>query len=231
MLGTIINGVTIVVCSLIAIFFAKVVGKDLPKRFEEIIIKALGLSVLFIGISGALETNQPIILILSLVIGGIIGELINIDKGMKYIGDKAEEKLNLKESSFSKGFVTASILFCSGSMAIIGAMEGGLTGDHEMLITKAILDGTISLIFAYQLGIGVAFSAIPVVIYQGAIALISMGLSGVIPMEIITEMGAAGSLVIAAIGINFILDQEIRVANYIPAVFVPIILINIINLF
>ncbi len=231
MLGSIVNAIAIIVCSLIGIFFGKVVGKELPKRFENIVLKGIGLSVLYIGISGALETQLPICLILSVILGGLLGEIINIDKGMKRVGDFAEKKLSVSNGNFSKGFVTTTILFCAGSMAIVGAIEGGLMGDHEMLFAKAILDGTISIIFAYQMGIGVLFSAIPVFLYQGGISLIAMTVSSSIPAEIITEMGAAGSLVVAAIGINFLTNQDIKVANFIPAVFMPILIIGVMSIF
>jgi len=124
--------------------------------------------------------------------------------------------------SFSKGFVSASILFCSGAMAIVGSMQSGLEGNHEILFTKSILDGTISLIFAATLGIGVAFSALPVLLYQGGIALAAMAVSQFLTEDIIREMAAVGSLIIAGIGFNFLELKEIKVANLVPAVFVPL---------
>ncbi len=231
LLGTIVNSTAIVICSGIGILLAKGAGSGLPKRFEETILKGIGLAVFFIGISGSLETKNGMCLILSVILGGAIGELINIDKGMNKIGEFVESKLKFAKRNFTKGFVTATILFCSGSMAIVGAIESGLIGDHQMLFAKSILDGITSIIFAYQMGIGVLFSAVPVLLYQGSITLISMVFSDVIPMDIIVEMGAAGSLVVAAIGINFLTGQEIKVANFIPAVFLPIIIMNVMNLF
>ncbi len=228
MLGTIVNSLAIIVCSFIGLLLAKGAGSGFPKRFEDTIIKGIGLAVLYIGISGSLETKNGMCLILSVILGGAIGELINIDKGMNKLGEFVESKLKFGKKNFTKGFVTATILFCSGSMAIVGAIESGLLGDHQMLFAKSILDGITSIIFSYQMGIGVLFSAIPVLLYQGGITLISMVFSDVIPMDIIVEMGAAGSLVVAAIGINFISNQEIKVANFIPAVFLPIIIMNII---
>ena len=231
MIGTIVNAIAIIICSLIGLLLGKFVGKELPNRFEEIIMKGIGLTVFFIGISGSLETEEAMCLILSVILGGIVGEIINIDKGMKHIGSFIESKFKFSKGNFSKGFVSATILYCAGSMAIVGAIEGGLMGDHEMLYAKAILDGTISIIFAYQMGIGVLFSAIPVFLYQGSIAIIAMIASDIIPPEIILEMGAAGSLVVAAIGVNFLTGQEIKVANFIPAVFMPILIINVIEIF
>lgn len=237
MLGPIVNAITIIVCALIGTFLVR----GIPHRFEEIIHKAIGLSVIFVGIAGALDNERVIILILSMVLGSLLGELINIDKGMNIIGEWAERKFtkagkksavhplpeNETSGSFSKGFVAASILFCTGSMAIVGAMQSGLAGDHEMLFAKSILDGTISIVFASSMGIGVAFSAVPVLIYEGLIALASGFLGDWLTAEIITEMSAVGSLVIAAIGFNFLDIKQIKVANMIPAIFMPWLLIGI----
>jgi uncharacterized membrane protein YqgA involved in biofilm formation len=123
--------------------------------------------------------------------------------------------------TFSKGFVSASILFCTGSMAIVGSMQSGLLGNHETLFAKSILDGSISVVFAASMGIGVVFSALPVLIYQGAIALASMAIKDLISPDIIREMSAVGNLLVAAIGFNFLGVKEIRVANLIPAIFIP----------
>lgn len=224
LLGPIVNGITIIVCALLGRF----VLKGLPKRFEDITNKALGLSVLYIGISGSLQNERVMLLILSLVIGSALGELLNIEKQMNYLGKWAEVKLGFGEGNFSKGFVTASVIFCTGSMAVIGGMNSGLQGNHEMLFAKSILDGVISIVLASSLGIGVAFSSIPVFLYEGAIALSAGMVKDLMTPEIITEMSAVGSLIIAAIGLNFILDkQQIKVANMIPAIFLPWLFIAI----
>ena len=160
-------------------------------------------------------------LIVSMVVGSVLGELIDIDRGMNKIGNWAEKKLGMGGSSFSKGFVNASILFCTGSMAIVGSMNSGLSGDYNMLFAKSILDGVISIVFASSLGIGVAFSAVPVFIYEGAIVLGAGLVKGYMTPEIITEMSAVGSLLIAAIGFNFVLPKQIKVANMILRSFFP----------
>jgi len=224
MLGTVVNALTIIVFSLIGTFLVK----RIPDRFEEILKKASGLAVLFIGIRGAFDNENVLLLVLSLVTGALIGELINIDKWMNRLGLWAEKKLKMdspdvpdKNRSFSKGFVSASILFCTGSMAIIGAMQGGLLGNHEVLYAKSVLDGTMSLIFSASMGIGVAFSAVCVFIYQGGIALASMLIRDFLTQDMIREMSAVGSLLVAAIGFNFLNPKEIKVANLIPAIFIP----------
>ena len=222
MLGPLVNAAVIVVCSLIGTFLIK----GIPGRFEEILKKAIGLSIIFIGIRGAFENNRILLLIMSMVFGALIGELINIDKWMNKLGGWAEKKIVKKESensrhSFSKAFVSASILFCTGSMAILGSMQSGLQGNHQILFAKSVMDGSMSLIFGASLGIGTAFSALPVLIYQGGIALASIYIRDLLTPEIIAEMSAVGSLLIAGIGFNFLGVREIKVANLIPAIFVP----------
>lgn len=217
MLGPVVNGVVIVICALAGKFMIK----GLPDRFAEIIKKAIGLSIIYIGISGALDNQRVMLLIMSLVLGSIMGEWINIDKGMNRLGIWAERKLGFGEGNFAKGFVTASILFCTGSMAIVGALQSGLQGNHEMLFAKSILDGVISIVFASTMGIGVVFSAVPVFLYEGLIALGAGFIKDLLTTEIITEMSAVGSLLIAALGFNFLEIREIKVANMIPAIFLP----------
>ncbi|MCL2763383.1 MAG: DUF554 domain-containing protein [Treponema sp.] len=219
MLGPLVNALVVVVCSLIGCFLVK----KIPERFEDHIKKALGLAIIFVGIKGALENQNILLLIMSIAVGAVLGELIDIDKWMNRFGRWAERKLGMSgpESSFSKGFVSASILFCTGSMAIVGSMQSGLQGNHEMLFAKSILDGSISLVFGASMGIGVAFSALSVLVYQGGIALAAQAISGLLTEEIIREMSAVGSLIIAGIGFNFLGIKEIKVANLIPAVFIP----------
>ena len=228
MLGPLVNAIAIVVFSLIGTFLVK----GIPDRFEELLKKAIGLTVLFVGIRGALANQNMLLLIISMVIGAVIGELINIDKWMNRLGQWAEKRLGLKENaatkqSFSKGFVPASILFCSGSMAILGSMQSGLVGNHEILFAKSALDGAISLVFSASLGMGVAFSALPVLIYQGGIVLASMAIRDYLTPEIIREMAAVGSLVVSAIGFNFLGTKEIKVANLIPAMFIPCVYLTV----
>ncbi|MDD2484588.1 MAG: DUF554 domain-containing protein [Eubacteriales bacterium] len=227
MLGPLVNAAAIIVCALVGRFILK----NLPERYEEIIKKAIGLSIIFIGISGALENKRVMLLIFSMVIGSVLGELIDIDRGMNRLGGWAEKKLGFSGGTFSKGFVTASILFCTGSMAIVGGLNSGLSGDHETLFAKSILDGVISIVFASSMGIGVAFSAVPVFLYEGGIALGASFVKDWMTPEIITEMSAVGSLLIAAIGFNFLMVKQIKVANMIPAIFLPWLFIAIESMF
>lgn len=226
MLGPIVNAITIVICALIGTFLIK----NIPERFDEIIRKGIGLSLLYLGIKGAFENQNVLLLILSIVIGSIIGELLDFDKGMNKIGDWAEAKAGLSKGNFSKGFVMASLLFCTGSMAIVGSLNSGLAGNHEMLFAKSILDGIISIVFASTLGIGVMFSAIPVLLYEGIITLGATFVKDWLTPEIISEMSAVGSLLICALGLNFLEVKQIKVANMIPAIFIPWIYIGVMSL-
>ncbi|MDR2634327.1 MAG: DUF554 domain-containing protein [Treponema sp.] len=225
MLGPIVNGLVIVVCALAGCFIIR----GIPDRFAELIKKAIGLSIIYMGIKGALENQRVLLLVMSMVAGAVAGEGINLDKRMNQLGTWAEERLGMKGGSFSKGFVSASILFCTGSMAIVGSMQSGLMGNHETLFAKSILDGSISLIFGASMGIGVAFSALPVFIYQGSISLAAGAIKDYLSPDIIREMSAVGSLLIAAIGYNFLGVKEIRVANLIPAIFIPWLYIGILG--
>ncbi|MDR0655917.1 MAG: DUF554 domain-containing protein [Treponema sp.] len=231
MLGPLVNAVTIVVCSLTGCFLIR----GLPERFEDIVKKAIGLSIIFVGLKGAFESTHILLLIMSMVTGSVIGELINIDAWMNRLGLWAEKRLGLtaKEGTtkhFSKGFVPASILFCTGSMAIVGSMQSGLQGNHETLFAKSILDGSISIVFGASMGIGVLFSAIPVLIYQGGIVLASLAIRDFLTGEIIREMSAVGNLLVAGIGFNFLAVKEIKVANLIPAIFIPWIYLGVVSL-
>ena len=226
MIGTVVNAAAIAAGALLGVF----VIRGGAARFEETVKKALGLAVIFTGIKGALENQRPLLLIMSMTLGAVIGELAGIDRLMNRMGLWAERVFTRRPPpqgegapSFSRAFVTASILFCSGSMAIVGSMQSGLTGSHETLFTKSMLDGVFALVFGASMGVGTAFSALPVLLYQGGITLAAMALREFLTAEMIREMSAAGSLVIAAIGFNFLSVKEIKVANLIPAVFIPLV--------
>ncbi|GBU27577.1 membrane protein [Treponema sp. R8-4-B8] len=232
MLGPIVNAAAVVVFALVGTFLVK----RIPERIEEIIKKAIGLSIIFLGIKGAFENERLLLLIMSMVFGGIIGELIDIDKWMNKFGKWAESKL-IKNSQadakhdFAKGFVSATILFCTGSMSIIGSMQSGLTGNHQILFTKSVMDGSMSIVFGATFGIGTAFSAIPLLLYQGGIALAATFIRDFLNPEVIREMSAVGSLIITAIGFNFLSVKEIKVANLIPAMFIPWVYLTVVQYF
>ena len=233
-LGVIVNGLVIVGASFVALILKKFIMKfdknNKVEKISDIIMSGLALCIIYMGISGALECQHVLICIISMVVGGLIGEFIDIDKGLNSLGDKIEEKLNKGKTdvskekvSISQGFVSASLLFCVGAMAVVGALNSGLFGNNDTLFAKSALDGVSSFLFSLTMGIGVLLSAVAVFLYEGIIACGAFLLKGVLSTAVITEMNAVGSLLILALGINMILKANIKVANLLPAMFVPII--------
>lgn len=221
MLGTIVNCITIAV----GCFLGLIAKGKIPERIGDTIMKGLALCTMYIGISGALEGNDTLQMIISIAIGALIGEIIDIDKWLEKLGEFLESKFNKegKSGSIAQGFITSSLLFCVGAMAIVGSLESGLKGDNTTLFTKSILDGISSIIFTSTLGIGVIFSIGTVLIYQGGIAICAGMLSNVLSSVVITNMSAVGGLLILGLGLNMLGVTKIKIANMLPAIFIPII--------
>ncbi len=219
MLGPVINTVTVIICALIGTFL----HGGIPDRFNDTIMKALGLTVLLLGLLGAFEVQHFVLLIFSMVFGSIIGEILDIDANLDRMGKWIERKVGKGEGSVAKGFVTASLIFCVGSMAVVGALQSGLTGDHEMLIAKSIIDGFTSIILASTMGFGVIFSAVIIFIYEGGIAFGASYIKDFLSAEVVNEISAVGGLLIAALGLNFLEIKRIKVANMLPALLIPFI--------
>lgn len=229
MTGTIVNVVAIVAGSLLGLLLKR----GMPKRVEETLMKIMGVSVLIIGLNGiinsmfvidadgGLSSSGELLMLCSLVIGAVIGELLNIDDHLNRFGSYIEAKT--KADGFSRGFISASIIYCVGAMAIIGSLNDGLTGDSSVLFIKSALDGVNSIIFGASLGIGVAFSAIPVLIYQGGISLLAGVLAPLISDVLLNNICAVGYVIVACIGMNISGICKIRVANLLPALVVPVI--------
>lgn len=219
MLGTIVNTAAIILGGALGILF----GHTLSEKMKLTLVQGIGLAVLMIGGSMALKTNNPLIVIASLVIGGIIGELIDIELRLKNFGIWMENKIGRgEEGRFTKAFVSTSLIFCVGAMAIMGSIESGLKGNQNILMAKSMLDGISAIVFASSMGMGVLVAAIPVFLYQGAITLAAGSLQGVISQPIITEMSATGGLLIFGIGLNILEIKEIKVGNLMPGIFVAI---------
>lgn len=230
MVGTLINTVAILVGTALGLLLRK----GIPERLRETVVQGQGLCVILIGLSGALKTGDTLCVIICMVAGALIGAAINIEKRLNDLGAFLERKVTRgtgETGSVAKGFVTASLLFCVGAMAIVGAMDSGLRGDHSTLIAKSALDGISAIFFASSLGIGVGLSAFAVLIYQGAIALLAMWIEPLLTEAVITEMSAVGGLLIAGIGLNMIYDKHIPVGNLLPAIFLPMLYIPLTGLF
>lgn len=218
MKGTIVNVVAIFLgCS--AGFILK---SKFPEKIEKIIMQALGLASLLIGMQMAIKADNILLVIFSLVIGGVIGEIIDIEAGLERFGERIKRKFKSNNTSerFVEGFLTASLLYCVGSMAIMGAIKEGLSGDPDILYAKSLLDGVTSIAFTAAMGIGVLFSAIPVFLYQGGITLLARNIKDFLSPEIINEMTAVGGILIWGIGFGLLGIKKIKVGNLLPAILV-----------
>ncbi len=222
MLGTIVNAVAIIAGSLLGLFFSK----GIPENYKEIILSGVGLSVVLIGIRSALVSDNLMIIIFSIILGALLGEWLQIEKKLENLGSFLESKVAAKSGdskSFARGFVTASLVFCVGSMAIVGSLESGLTGNHQTLFAKSVLDGVTSIIFASAMGLGVMFSSLAVFVYQGIITITAVFMKSFLVPATIEQMTSVGGLLIMAIGFNMLKITAIRVGNLIPAIFLPLV--------
>lgn len=205
----------------------------IPERFEKSINKGLALCVLLIGITGAIQTENVILVIISMVLGTALGEWMRLEDRLDALGNWAQKKLARSEDGFSKGFINATLLFCVGSMAVVGALEAGFQNKPDTLLAKSVLDGVSALIFASSWGTGVILSVVPLVVYQGGIALLAMALGSFLSDAAILEMSATGSLLIIGLGLNMlgVMQERIRVGNMLPAMLLPAVYISIRLLF
>jgi uncharacterized membrane protein YqgA involved in biofilm formation len=224
MTATVINALAIIAGSAIGLL----VGRSIPARINDTLLKSLALCVLLIAISGiarvtpSLGSQSMLVIIFSLALGALAGEIIDIDARLQRFGDWIEARLKGRGGRVSEGFVTASLVFCVGAMAIVGSLQSGLTGNHETLYAKSVIDGITSIVFTSTLGIGVMLSAISVFLYQGAITLAAGSLKAVLTDRAIMEMTAVGSMLILAIGLNMLGATKVKVANLLPAVAIPV---------
>lgn len=214
MTGTLINILTVLMGSCVGLLL----GGRLPDRFRETVMRGLGLLTLVIGMQMALKTNHILILMGSILIGGILGEWTRIHQGLDWVGQNLQSRLGKDGSNrFSEGFVTASLVFCVGPMTFLGALQDGLTGNYDLLAIKSMLDGFASLAFAATFGIGVIFSIGTILLVQGGISLGAHLLDGLLTTPMIDEMTAAGGLMIIGIGFALLDILHLRIANYLPA--------------
>ena len=230
MLATVINVALVSLGSALGLAFKN----RISPRFASILTCALGLCVLGIGISGMIGTADTLCVIVCMVAGTLLGEALNIEKRMDGLGDLLRRRLIRGEgnSRFAEGFVNASVLFCVGAMAINGSMQAGMLGRYDVLISKGVIDGVTAITFAAAMGVGVAFSAVPLFLYQGGLTLIfALAGQGMDP-AVVTEMNAVGGTIIVGIALNMLgLPREkIRVGNMLPAIFLPIGYIPLANL-
>lgn len=218
MIGTIVNALAIIAGSLLGLLFKK----GIPEGYKKTVMQSISLAVILIGLKSSLQTDELLTVIISLALGSIIGEFARIEDRLEQLGQWLESRFSSEKGSISKGFVTASLVYCVGSMAIVGSFESGLTGNHQTLFAKSALDGISSIIFASSLGIGVLLSSIPVFLYQGVLTLAAGLLKPFLIPSVVSQMSAVGGLLISAIGINLLGVIKIRVGNMLPAIFIPL---------
>lgn len=228
LLGTIVNGLLIIIGTLLGKIFNRI-----PEKMKGTAMHAIGLAVVVLGLQMGLKSNNFLIVILSLVLGAVVGEYFDLEDKLNSLGNWLEKKMGSNgQGSISQGFVTATLIFVIGAMAIIGALDSGIRGDHGVLYTKSILDGFTALILTTTLGIGVLFSAFPVMLYQGTIALFATQIDRFVPQALmdsfINEMTATGGVMIFAIGLNLAGITKIRVGNLLPAIIVTGLIVSII---
>lgn len=198
-------------------------GRLMPEKMKQTVLAATGLVSIGIGISGAIGSSNQLIPILSLVIGSVIGELLHIEDGVTRAGDWLQKRFG-KSGSITEGFVTGSLVFAAGAMAVMGALESGLKNDHTILMTKSVIDMAGSVAFASSLGIGVAFSALSILVLEGTVTLLASLLTGVLTDAVITEISVTGSLIIIGVGLNVLGLTKLRIMNMTPALLLPILL-------
>lgn len=227
MFGVIVNSLAIICGGVVGL----IINKGIPKRLDKSIMEGLALVVTYMGISGTLEGDNPLYVIISITMGIIIGELIDIDNLLNKLGlyldsklSKNNESSSKEENKISKGFVSSSLLYCVGAMAVVGSIQSGLSNDYSVLLAKSVLDGVSSIFFAASMGIGVLLSSVAVFIYEGIITLGASGLSNILSDNVITYMTCVGSLLIMAMGLNMLKVCNIKVANMLPSMLIPIIL-------
>ena len=220
LLGSFVNGIAVVLAGIVGAF----IGKRLPKRICDTVMHGMALCIIFIGVDGALSGDDTLVMIISIAIGAVLGEIINLDKWLNRFGDFLQSKLSHGEGRFGEGFATATLLICVGAWAITGAMDAGLRGEHTSFYAKAVVDGVACCIMATTLGLGVALSGVMLFIYQGGLALASTLVEPYLTTAVVNELTAVGSLLIIAIGLNMLGLTKIKVVNLLPAVFIPILL-------
>ena len=222
MTGVVVNVLAIVIGCLLGLTFKRFI-KD---SYKETIMNGIAITVIMMGTMNVIETNELLVVIVSIVLGSLIGEILDIEGKINSFANGLSIRFSKEEggdNSFVEGFVTTTLIFCVGAMAIVGSIESGLTGAHETLFAKSLLDGVSSIIFASTFGIGVIFAAIPVLIYEGAIVLGASFVKELLTAPMITEISAVGGILIIAIALNILELKKIKIGNMLPAIVIPVI--------
>ncbi|MCQ2478358.1 MAG: DUF554 domain-containing protein [Clostridia bacterium] len=216
--SAVVNFILIVIGSLIGVLF----NRRISERLNKILVTGMSLSVLYIGISGLIADDINVLtVVLSFAVGSLLGELLNLDKHINTLAEKVENRFN--GTKISEGFVTGTLVFCVGAMLIVGSIRSGLSGDNTTLYSKSLIDGITAAAFASTFGIGVMFSAIPVLILEGGLTMIAAAVQPVLTTEVVNHMSVVGSLLIVSIALNMLEITKIKILNLIPSIFLPLI--------
>ena len=218
MWGTLVNALAIIAGGAVG----TLLNRNLPERYHSIVFQAMGLFVIVLGISMAIKMQEMLLCVLALLLGGLLGEWLRLDKQSVRLGDWLKRKLRMKNERFSEGFVNTSLLYCIGAMAILGAIEEGSGLFPTLYLTKSVMDGFSAIAFGAAMGVGVLFSAGPVVLYQGSLTGLVLLFGGLMDAAIINEVSALGGLLLVGLGIDLLKIQHIRVVNLLPALLVVI---------
>lgn len=223
--GTLVNAAGILLGGGAGLLVRRLMRRGVPERFSDIVMKGIGLCTIYIAATGLLDGSKSLVTILSVVIGAVLGEWLDLDGKIRALSEKLEKKFSRQgDSSFAQGFMAATLLFCVGTMAIKGSLDGGLRGDHATLYAKSVMDTISACIFSSTLGFGVLFSVVPVVLYQGAITLLASVAGPYLGDAVIAEMNTVGSLLLLGLSLDLLGIAHLKLMNYIPAMFLPILL-------
>ena len=218
--GTIVNTLAIIAGAMIGV----IAKKAIPQRMGDLVMSAIPIVVMVLGVQFGIASSNILIVIVSLVVGGIIGEWIDIDRRLDDFGVRIQSRMKGGDSNFSAAFVSTTLIYCVGSMAILGSIESGINGNHTILYTKSLMDGISAIFFASTLGAGVIFSSISVFIYQGILTVLAGYIGPYLSPEVVTEMSASGGILLIALSFTILGIKKIKVENLLPAIFLPVIL-------
>ena len=218
--GTIVNTLAIIAGAMIGV----IAKKAIPQRMGDLVMSAIPIVVMVLGVQFGIASSNILIVIVSLVVGGIIGEWIDIDRRLEDFGVRIQSRMKGGDSNFSAAFVSTTLIYCVGSIAILGSIESGINGNHTILYTKSLMDGISAIFFASTLGAGVIFSGISVFIYQGILTVLAGYIGPYLSPEVVTEMSASGGILLIALSFTILGIKKIKVANLLPAIFLPVIL-------
>jgi uncharacterized protein len=223
MLATVINALAVIIGSIIGLLFKK----GLSKRFETAIFTAAGVTTIVIGIQMALKTSHILAFALALILGGLVGTAIKVEDAVMRLGERLKSRFAQGDESgnFALGFLNASVLYCSGAMAIIGSFKAGTEGDYSILLTKSILDGTLSILFASAMGVGVVFSALSVFVYQGLLTLVSIWIKPYVTPLMLAELTGIGGAFVLMIGLNLLDIKKLKTGDFLPALLFTVLFV------